>query len=186
MSCTRTLVETRAPASRHTRAAAVSNGTPAVPEPLHAGKLRGGGHRDRVDSRTGNKQHTRVKDTGATFWEYKELFLGYKKLSWDTRNFFGIQGTFSGYKELFRDTRNFFGIQGTFSGYKELFRDTKCFFLETKFFGGPKSQNISKKQKFKNNKKYIFLKKIKIRKTKHFFDFLFFFSKKSCLSHILI
>ena len=55
MSCTRTLVETRAPASRHTRAA---DGNPAVPEPLHAGKLRGGGHRDRVDGRlaTSNTQ----------------------------------------------------------------------------------------------------------------------------------
>ena len=51
MSCTRTLVETRAPAS--STHALLLTGTPAVLEPLHAGKLRGGGHRDRVDGRTG-------------------------------------------------------------------------------------------------------------------------------------
>ena len=129
MSCTRTLVETRAPASRHTRAAALSNGTPAVPEPLHARKLRGGGHRDRVDGRTGNKQHTRVKDTGATFGEgtknfflgYKKLFLGCKKLFWDTRNFFGIQETFGGIQGTF------FGIQGTFFGIQNAFSGNKIF-----------------------------------------------------------
>ena len=126
MSCTRTLVETRAPASRHTRATVLSNGTPAVPEPLHAGKLRGGGHRDRVDGRTGNKQHTRVKDTGAAFfWEVQRTLLGYRKL------FLGYRKLFLGYKKLFRDTRNFF-------------RDTRNFFRWTKIPEHHKKTKIQK------------------------------------------
>ena len=53
MSCTRTWVETRAPASRQTRAAALSNGNPRRPRTPACGHAARW-HRDRVDGRTGN------------------------------------------------------------------------------------------------------------------------------------
>ena len=54
----RTLTDTRAPASRHTRAAAVSNENPRNPKPLPSGMLHGGGQRRRVDGHTGKCERT--------------------------------------------------------------------------------------------------------------------------------
>ena len=85
------------------------------------------------------------------FLGYQELLLGYQELI----------KTFLGYTTLFLGYKQFFGYKQLFLDTK-FFRDTKCFFRETKVFGWPKSQNITK---ITNILKWI-MKKHKKKKNK--------------------